>query len=935
MAAGALSGSPATQLTPGYQSHEAGSARTEQRPPAGPGSFPQSWLDIPIFSLFQDVAARHHARIAISDRSTRLTYGEVAAIASQLAGAIAERVPQDGAVGVLLPNAAWYPVALLGGLASGRMVLVLDAHYPADRSADIIADARLSALVVDSEAADNPGAAAPNLPVIDIAACRALVHEGAASPPLAPPRPAADPALIIYTSGSSGRPKGVVNSQSAILHRACYYTLACGITEQDRFCSLSSLSTIAGIREQITALLAGSRLHVLDVQRTGLREIRGALRDEQITLIYAVPTLLRTILQDEEAGPELAALRNVRVGGDVVLWNEVASLRRVLSPSCTIQIGFSSTEAPGAQWFVPRDYPVEGPSVPIGYALPGIGFSLLDDDGQEVGPGEVGEIVLRSRFLALGHWREGALIPGPFEQDPEDPAARILHTGDLGRCEAEGLYVAAGRKDRQVKIRGQRVEPAELESLLLSLPRVADAAVIVNRSPDSAASLVAFLIPQAGAGEDIAHEARAAIAASLPSAMQPASIHLLHSIPRLPSSKPDVRALTSLHEQRLAEQRPPTDRRRPAPSRTRRLVSRVWSRSLGQRADPECCTWLEAGGDSLKLLHFVLQLEQAFKVELPFELFNGDMRIGDVVSTIEQRIAAQDSERTDLCRPLVFLAPGIDGDEPRLAAFRTECADALRFVVLRYPNPADSTDPLHTFERIVDSVCDQIERAAGTGTVRLAGYSFGGLVAYGAAQRMSRSGRAVDFLGILDTDLLARWELARTGERTRLSRREQLAAEIRDRGWLSGLLLKPFLRPRLRRYLRLPFVWIGFSRNSRALFLLQRKIRIVLRWDAGKTWLRQLEPSRLAVRSVLFRSEAYPPETPADLGWSALIGRLNVVNVRGTHDSMLDQPYSAELAAAFQKALEAVTSGTGPVPTREAAGVDPVEADTWRVPTEP
>jgi non-ribosomal peptide synthetase component F len=99
---------------------------------------------------------------------------------------------------------------------------------------------------------------------------------------------------------------------------------------------------------------------VLDVQRTGLREIRRVLREERITLIYAVPALLRTMLQDEEAAADLASLRNVRVGGDVVLWSDVALLRKVLRPSCTIQIGFSSTEAPGLQWFVPPTHLAEG-----------------------------------------------------------------------------------------------------------------------------------------------------------------------------------------------------------------------------------------------------------------------------------------------------------------------------------------------------------------------------------------------------------------------------------------------------------------------------------------------------------------------------------------------------------------------------------------------
>jgi non-ribosomal peptide synthetase component F len=254
---------------------------------------------------------------------------------------------------------------------------------------------------------------------------------------------------------------------------------------------LSSPCTVAGVRESFAALLTGATLHLLDPQRAGLNGIRRAIRESAITICYAVPALLRSLLAPDEDPADLSSLRVVRLGGDRILLSDVQLLREAL-PRCLVQIAYSSTETTGTQWFVPPDFETDAPSMPVGYVLPGIAYAIIGDDGTPVPQGEIGELVVRSRYVALGLWEGGRCVPRVQRPASQHPGEWIFPTGDLVSLAPNGLLSMFGRKDRQVKIRGQRVEPAELEAALRRAPNVADATVIARRMEGDAV-LVAFV----------------------------------------------------------------------------------------------------------------------------------------------------------------------------------------------------------------------------------------------------------------------------------------------------------------------------------------------------------------------------------------------------------------------------------------------------------
>ena len=447
-------------------------------------------------------------------------------------------------MGILLPNNALFPVAAFACLAAGRPYVPIDPSYPQARIDDIRNEAGLAAIISDQVDGNVLGGAGP-LPWLDIGS--SLDADDDTSLPVASSE---GPAVILYTSGSTGRPKGICNDQRAILQRVAQATNSCHLNAEDRFFLLSAPGTIAGQREIFAALLNGATLYVADPLRLGIKGVLRMLHDAQATVGYAVPALLRQLLNATGAAEAFSRVRVIRIGGDIPVADDLALCRLALPPTCHILIAFSSTEVPTIfQWFIPPDWHPDGVRLPIGYARPGMRFRIDDDDA---GDG-AGELVVKSRYLALGYWQAGALQPGPFQTDPMDAAIRILRTGDRVRPRRDGLVEMTGRSDRQIKVRGSRVDLAEVEATLRGLRGVADAAVIARRQDEEAGALVAFVVARTAPTASFVGDLKTMLAERLPRRMCPTQFHVLDELPRLSGFKTDMQALERLDLRKLAE----------------------------------------------------------------------------------------------------------------------------------------------------------------------------------------------------------------------------------------------------------------------------------------------------------------------------------------------------------------------------------------------
>jgi acyl-coenzyme A synthetase/AMP-(fatty) acid ligase/pimeloyl-ACP methyl ester carboxylesterase len=714
-------------------------------------------LNRPIIELFERAARRHPNRIAVTDADTSLSYAALWDGLSGLAETLATETKPGDLIGIALPTSSMCPLAMLACLAAGRPFVALDPHYPGNWLGQVLEDARPALIIGQEDVLGGVESVAPTTRVIHLTHLPEAARKGWRPTEL----DVDQPACVVFTSGSTGRPKGIVNSQRNLLQRVAQSINAAHVNGEDRFLTLASLCTIVGVRDTMTALLAGASVHLLDPQRVGAREIVNVIRAEAITILFAFPALLRSVVAcgSEQPGD---ALRLVRIGGDTTLWSDIDLLRGWLGPEPAIQLIYAATEAPMMQWFVDDACRAHDARIPIGYPLPGNRLALIDESGRNTRQGEVGELVVESPYVALGLWVDGRCAVAGNESYGA-PNGRLFRTGDLVRQRPDGLLERIGRKDRQVKIRGARVELDGVEAVLRQNPFVRDVGALARpaietRSADGEVNLVAYVSPRDGAPPGLLDDLRA-LMRSAPPSMRPRRLYLVDKIPRLPSSKLDLRALRVVDEVNVQDERAngiaaaeadPSDGDCIA-----RTVARVWQKVLQTPVSGQEDDFFEVGGDSLKAITFTIDLEQALGLELSLTLITEAPKFGRLCEALREH-------RTTRYVPLVPLKPG-NGSPPVFIIHGLGGSVAGLFPMTRrmtYPGAVigiqarglDGQQPPHTtVEAMAAEYLRAVKARQAEGPYYLCGYSFGGLVAFEMARRLRESGDEVALVGLFDT----------------------------------------------------------------------------------------------------------------------------------------------------------------------------------------
>jgi acyl-coenzyme A synthetase/AMP-(fatty) acid ligase/thioesterase domain-containing protein len=872
--------------------------------------FDDARMELPIIELFNQIVARHGDKIAVVDETTSLTYRELHRASLHLGGRIEALVPPGKPVGLLLPNDALFPVAALACLAVGRPYVPIDPAYPQVRIDQIKEEAGLSAMVIN-RIAGNAFHGGGSLPTLDLGTSLDETEQQ-----IAFAANVDDPALILYTSGSTGKPKGICNNQRAILQRVAQATNSCHLNASDRFFLFSSPGTIAGVRETFSALLNGATLYVADPNRLGINGVLQMLNNAAATAGYVVPALLRQLLAAPLASSAFEHLRIVRIGGDIPTRDDLELCRAVLPASCRILFAFSSTELPTIfQWFVPRGWRPDSVRLPVGYARPGMDFRI-EDDGATDG---AGELVVRSRYLALGYWQGGHLHAGPFQTDPADPAVRILHTGDRIRLRPDGLVEMTGRTDGQIKMRGVRVDLAEVEAALRSCAEVADAAVIPRRQNEDVVALVAYVVPRGAPSVTFENDLRTGLVKRLPRRMCPAQFRVVEALPRLRGFKTDYQALALLDQRERAQSDTARDQTfavskiltaTPSSSRIHDAVAHAWTTIAGRKSFEANMPWDEAGGDSLAALHVWCLIEEILGTHLVINSLELNATPAMLVAEVEKQLSS--SQIAASRAPIVFFLPSADGDTPLQAQFRAAFHNQIRFEVIQYPPWRDMIDAGAGFGVLIAAAVDQI-LAANDADIFLAGFSFGGFVASEVASRLMELQRRVIFVGLIDTQF-------GFGSQP-------------DQNWRSkagNLVRKVFLEPA-----SLEVTLVKFLARNSAFRTLRRFGQLAARLPAKTAFrchyhlnyhLRVQAMYRWAFNPVdapiyLFRTDEFP-QSSAVSSWGALAEHLEIIPVGGTHLSILRPPAREMICRQFLKVVNAAAKTTEPPKPNAAAKQD-------------
>ncbi|GAA2591737.1 hypothetical protein GCM10009863_00860 [Streptomyces axinellae] len=469
--------------------------------------------------------------VAIEDAGRSLSFGElldeVEALARLLVGS---GVRREARVGVVVERSAELAVTLMGVSFAGGVFVPVDPNYPAERIEYMLADSAPEVLVCTAATrAVVPREFAGTVLVLDELPAAA---SEVALPPVAPD----DAAYVIYTSGSTGVPKGVLVTHSGLGNLGRAHIERMGVTSTSRVLQLSAIGFDAIVSELYMALLAGGTLVLPDAESMPPQVTLGdTLRRWGITHLTVSPSVLAV----EDDLPD--SLETVLTGGEVLppalvdRWSPGRRMINAYGPTeTTICSTMSSPLSPGHE------------VVPLGGPIRNVRHYVLDAFLQPVPPGVAGELYIAGVGLARGYFRRPGLTAERFVADPFSPGGRMYRSGDRFRWTAEGQLVFVGRADAQVKVRGYRVEPAEIEAVLAEHPDVAQVVVAVHRDRPGDKQLVAYAVSAAGASTDggaLISALRELAAERLPEYMMPAAFVPLERMPLTPNGKLDHRAL--------------------------------------------------------------------------------------------------------------------------------------------------------------------------------------------------------------------------------------------------------------------------------------------------------------------------------------------------------------------------------------------------------
>ena len=712
--------------------------------------FPHLALEESIADRFELIARRFATKTAMADMASHLNYAELAQLVERIAAATRlVAAGRPGPVAILLPRGVTFPAAILGVLTAGRGFVPLDASDPVERTK--LVATRAGAVAVVSAGADAmlwDSRFENDLPVVDIDS----IEHASVPGPLAR---ADDLACILYTSGSTGTPKGVTHNHRNLLHTVMQRTNAYHLTPEDRIGLLDSPTSIAGLRDILLALLNGASLHVLPLDQLGPAGLAREIRARGITMFRTVPVLLRRLADALDADQRFDDIRIVVTGGQRVDWTDFDVFTRLSPPGAFLHVGSGLTETAGqfSGWFVDSKMRVPNAVLPVGRIHPDLRVTMVDEGGDPVPEGEIGEFLVSGRYIAQGYWNDPELTSRTFTIDPDDPQSRTFRTGDWGRQREDGLIEFFGRKDQQIKLNGRRIEIGEIEAALRASHGVQDAAVIVRKGRDGLpSSLAAYTEPKRGANLS-AQDLTAALQAALPNYMVPARVTVVSQLPRLPSFKIDLEEL----RRRDKQEAPQSHSVSGVEVRTKmeETLLDLWREVLDRGDIGYDDDFFRSGGNSIAAVDLALRIEKHLQYRIPLTLLAEAPTVRKLYGRLETNtlgaINSMICVHAGGCRTPLFAVPGGGGHVLGLVPLFRSLGPEQPCYGLQPPDMDWTAAGYNSLPEIAAYYIQKIKAVQPEGPYRLLGDSFGGLVVFEMALQLQRSGDLVEFLAMLDT----------------------------------------------------------------------------------------------------------------------------------------------------------------------------------------
>ncbi|GCE07389.1 non-ribosomal peptide synthetase [Dictyobacter aurantiacus] len=592
-----------------------------------------------LHQLFEEQVERRPAAPAVIFGAESLTYGELNRRANRLARYLRQRgVGPEVCVAVFMKRSLELIVSLLAIVKAGGCYVPLDPAYPGERLTYILDEVR-APLVLTSRALSEhlPQTDSGVLAVDDLD--EQLARQDDTN--LESRGHSARLANIMYTSGSTGRPKGTMIAHRSIVNLV-YRPTYVRIDEEDSLLLFSSIAFDVATFEIWGSLLNGARLVVAPADLSSLDELAETIRGQRVSVLWLTSGIFNQMVETHLDG--LRGVKRLMTGGEAL---SASHVRRALDEltGCQIINGYGPTENTtyACTYAVPADDTLE-PSVPIGRPLTNISAYVLDEHMQRVLPGAIGELYLGGEGVARGYFKQPALTAERFVPDPfsPQPGARLYKTGDQARQLEDGTLLFEGRADKQVKLRGYRIECGEIEARLLEHPAVRSAAVLLREDRPAEKQLVAYLVPTGPSERPAAGELRAYLQTWLPAYMLPGAYVWLERLPLTPNGKLDQRALPPPERQGgestyLAPRTPVEEQ-----------LAALWAALFKLERVGITDNFFELGGHSILAIRLIGQVQAAFGVQVPLSvLFEQPTVMGMALAIVQQQMEQNDDDELE------------------------------------------------------------------------------------------------------------------------------------------------------------------------------------------------------------------------------------------------------------------------------------------------
>jgi amino acid adenylation domain-containing protein len=733
-----------------------------------------------VHTFFSEQARRVPQQLAVVDTQFSWTYAELERCANQVANyLLAHKIQSQDIIAIYGHRSATLIVSILGVLKAGAAFVILDPAYPTARLMDCLKLVQPCGWLQITAVGELPKEVQEytdlfckcslQLPSPSMATIHSLLQDYTTTDPRVTVE-ADHLAYVAFTSGSTGKPKGITGTHQPLSHFIQWHIKTFDLNQSDKFSLLSGLSHDPLLRDIFTPLSLGATLCIpdqKDIETSG--QLAIWMQQMQISIAHLTPAMAQLLTANTTT--ITTDLRYVFFAGDVLTQQEVSRIRR-FAPLSTCVNYYGATETPQAMGYfiIPNDSWGEvsnfKQTIPLGRGIEDVQLLVFTSKLQLAGIGEIGEIYVRTPYLASGYIgndeAQERFMLNPLTKKTSD---KLYKTGDIGRYLPDGNIEFLGRSDYQVKIRGFRIELGEIEATLSQHPGVQKTVAIARENISGDKQLLAYVVPKSKpvcTTEKLRHFLKE----KLPSYMIPTAFVMLESLPLTPNGKVDRRALPVPEEVRQEEQTfvPPRDH-------LESQLVQIWQQVLGIQRIGIRDNFFDLGGHSLLAIKLFAQIQTQFHKKLPITTLFRSGTVEALANILRQEIEkpadhqvlfAKQEYLESTWSSLVAIQP--NGFKPPLF-----CIHALGGGVLCYhslalqlgsdqpvyglqPRGLDGKEPpLTQVEDMAAHYIREIQTIQPNGPYFLAGYSFGGMVAFEMAQQLQSLGEKVGLLAMLDT----------------------------------------------------------------------------------------------------------------------------------------------------------------------------------------